>query len=148
MVVDRLNNMVLAGSNNFDMFSKEIFKLDSNIKYFALIDLEGQVIVENSNTPIPFVEADAERIMFYHQIGTRRSKREDFDDICGEASYVHIQRKKIQQLIVYLHSVTIYLMIDNKSKPNELIKIVYRLQKIDREKLDKVLNSILVHENF
>ncbi len=148
MVVDLLNNMVLAGSKNFDEFSKEIFKLDSNIKYFALIDLEGQVIVENSNRPVPFVEADAERIMFYHQIGTRRSKREDFDEIYGEASYVHIQRKKIQQLIVYLHSVTIYLMIDNKSKPKELIKIIHRLQKIDKEKLDKVLNSILVHENF
>ncbi len=148
MIVDLLNNMALMGSKNFDEFSKEIFKLDSNIKYFALIDLEGQVMVENSNTPIPFVEADAERIMFYHQIGTRRSKREDFDDIYGEASYVHIQRKKIQQLIVYLHSATIYLMIDNKSKPNELIKIIHRLQKIDKEKLDKVLNSILVHENF
>ena len=148
MIVDLLNNMALMGSKNFDEFSKEIFKLDSNIKYFALIDLEGQVIVENSNTPVPFVEADAERIMFYHQIGTRRSKREDFDDIYGEASYLHIQRKKIQQLIVYLHSATIYLMIDNKSKSNELIKIIHRLQKIDKEKLDKVLNSILVHENF
>ena len=94
MIVDLLNNMALIGSKNFDEVSKEIFKLDSNIKYFALIDLEGQVIVENSNTPVSFVEADAERIMFYHQIGTRRSKREDFDDICGEVSYVHIQRKK------------------------------------------------------
>ena len=76
--------------------------------------------------------------MFYHQIGTRRSKREDFDDICGETSYVHIQRKKIQQLVVYLPLVTIYLMIDNKVQPNDLSIIAKNVQKIDKDKLNQV----------
>ncbi len=140
--------MVLSGSKKFEGFSKEIFKLNNNIKYFAFIDLEGRVIVENSKSSLSFVETDADRIMFYHQIGTRRTKREDFDGVCGETSYIHIQRKKIQQLIVYLPVVTIYLMIDNKSKPSELIKLIHELQNIDKQKLDHVLNSILIHENF
>ncbi len=137
--------MALIYTKKFEDFSHEIFKLDLNIKYFALIDLEGKVLVENSKNSLSFVNADADRIMFYHQIGTRRSKREDFDDVCGETSYIHIQRKKIQQLIVYLPSATIFLMIDNKLKSNELIKLVHKLQKIDKRKLDHVLNSILIH---
>jgi len=137
--------MALIDIKKFEDFSQEIFKLDSNIKYFALIDLEGKVLVENSKNSLSFVDADADRIMFYHQIGTRRSKREDFDDVCGETSYIHIQRKKIQQLIVYLPAVTIFLMIDNKLKSNELFKLVHKLQKIDKQKLNHVLNSILVH---
>ena len=137
--------MALIDTKRFEGFSQEIFKFDSNIKYFALIDLEGKVLVENSKNSLSFVDADADRIMFYHQIGTRRSKREDFDDVCGETSYIHIQRKKIQQLIVYLPAVTIFLMIDNKLKSNELFKLVHKLQKIDKQKLNHVLNSILVH---
>ena len=82
-----------------------------------------------------FVETDADRIMFYHQIGTRRTKREDFDDVFGETSYIHIQRKKIQQLIVYLPATTIYLMIDNKAKPNKMINLVHELQNIDTQTL-------------
>lgn len=81
-------------------------------------------------------------------MGTRRSKREGFDDICGETSYVHIQRKKIQQLVVYLPLITIYLMINNKVQPNELASIANKVQKIDKEKLNRVLNSILMHGNF
>jgi len=137
--------MALIDTKRFEGFTQEIFKLDSNIKYFALIDLEGKVLVENSKNSLSFVDVDADRIMFYHQIGTRRSKREDFDDVCGETSYIHIQRKKIQQLIVYLPTATIFLMIDNKLKSSELIKLVHKLQKIDKRKLNHVIDSILIH---
>jgi len=140
--------MSLIGSKKFERFTEEIFQIDDNIKYFALIDLEGHILVENSKDSTSFVETDAEKILFYHQIGTRRSKREDYDDVCGETSYVHIQRKKIQQLVVYLPLVTIYLMIDNKVQPSELAIIAKNVQKIDKEKLNQVLNSILMHGNF
>ena len=140
--------MSLIGSKKFEQLSEEIFQIDNNIKYFALIDLEGHILVENSKDSTSFVETDAEKILFYHQMGTRRSKREDFDDICGETSYVHIQRKKIQQLVVYLPLVTIYLMIDNKVQPNELAAIAKNVQKINKGKLNHVLNSILMHGNF
>ncbi len=140
--------MSLIGSKKFEQLSEEIFQIDNNIKYFALIDLEGHILVENSKDSTSFVETDAEKILFYHQMGTRRSKREDFDDICGETSYVHIQRKKIQQLVVYLPLVTIYLMIDNKVQPSELAVIAKNVQKINKEKLNRALNSILMHRNF
>ena len=140
--------MSLIGSKKFEQLSEEIFQIDNNIKYFALIDLEGHILVENSKDSTSFVETDAEKILFYHQMGTRRSKREDYDDICGETSYVHIQRKKIQQLVVYLPLVTIYLMIDNKVQPSELAVIAKNVQKINKEKLNHVLNSILMHGNF
>lgn len=140
--------MSLIGSKKFEQLSEEIFQIDNNIKYFALIDLEGHILVENSKDSTSFVETDAEKILFYHQMGTRRSKREDFDDICGETSYVHIQRKKIQQLVVYLPLVTLYLMIDNRVQPNELAAIAKNVQKINKEKLNHVLNSILMHGNF
>jgi hypothetical protein len=140
--------MSLIGSKKFEQLTEEIFQIDNNIKYFALIDLEGHILVENSKDSTSFVETDAEKILFYHQMGTRRSKREDFDDVCGETSYVHIQRKKIQQLVVYLPLVTIYLMIDNQVQPNELEAIAKNVQKINKEKLNHVLNSILMHGNF
>ncbi len=140
--------MSLIGSKKFEQLSEEIFQINNNIKYFALIDLEGHILVENSKDSTSFVETDAEKILFYHQMGTRRSKREDFDDICGETSYVHIQRKKIQQLVVYLPLVTLYLMIDNKVQPSELAVIAKNVQKINKEKLNHVLNSILMHGNF
>jgi len=140
--------MSLIGSKKFEQLSEEIFQIDNNINYFALIDLEGHILVENSKDSTSFVETDAEKILFYHQLGTRRSKREDFDDICGETSYVHIQRKKIQQLVVYLPLVTIYLMIDNNVQPSELAVIAKNVQKINKEKLNHLLNSILMHRNF
>ncbi len=140
--------MSLIGSKKFEQLSEEIFQINNNIKYFALIDLEGHILVENSKDSTSFVETDAEKILFYHQMGTRRSKREDYDDICGETSYVHIQRKKIQQLVVYLPLVTLYLMIDNKVQPSELAVIAKNVQKINKEKLNHVLNSILMHGNF
>ncbi len=133
--VVRKSTMVLVDTKKFEDFSKQVFKLNVNIKYFALIDLEGHIIIENSKSSTSVGETDADRIMFYHQIGTRRTKREDFDDVFGETSYIHIQRKKIQQLIVYLPATTIYLMIDNKTKPDKMINLVHGLQNIDTQTL-------------
>jgi len=39
-------------------------------------------------------------------------------------------------------------MIDNKVQPNELAAMAKNVQKIDKEKLNHVLNSILMHGNF
>lgn len=40
--------MSLLGSKKFEQFSEDVFQIDDNIKYFALIDLEGHILVENS----------------------------------------------------------------------------------------------------
>ena len=138
--------MNLVGSKKFEQFSNEIFRINNHIKYFALIDLEGHILVENSKDSKSFVETDEERLLLYHQIGKRRSKREDFDDVYGETFYVHIQRKKIQQLIVYLPLVTIYLLLSNKVQPNELAILAKNVQNLEEEKINQVLNSILIHE--
>ena len=50
--------------------------------------------------------------------------------------------------MVYLPLVTIYLMIDNQVQPNELEAVAKNVQKINKEKLNHVLNSILMHGNF
>lgn len=130
-------------TQKFEDFSNEIFNINQNIKHFALIDLEGHILVEKLKNINSFAKDDAEKIMFYHQLGTRRTKRDEFNDIYGETTYVHVQRKKLQQLVVYLPLVTIYLTISNTVKPNEIATIAKKVQGIKIAKLNYILNNVL-----
>ena len=99
---------------------KEIFKVDPQIVHLGLIDLEGNVLLDQSSAASAPMEPDPERIEFYNQLGVRRSAREHFDEAYGKTDYIHIIREKMQQMILYLPKITIYLTLEKSMTPEEV----------------------------
>jgi len=130
--------MVTKEINNL---ADEIFSIDPTIVHLALIDLEGQVLLEHSTGTKIAQKTDTERIMFYYQVGLRRSRREHFNDSYGETTYVHIVREKMHQLILYLSMLTVYLTLNKSATPDEIKKIAEKIRKIDQETITVAIKS-------
>ena len=129
-------------SEEIRSLASEIFKINPQINHLGLIDLEGHVLLDQSaGSPDP-IEPDTDRIMFYYQVGLRRSRREHFNQQYGETDYIHIVREKMQQLIMYLPMVTIYLTIDKVVTPDGMSEIASEIQKLDKEILDRAVQSL------
>lgn len=134
------------------MVSKEIrslasviFKLDPQIEHLGIIDLEGHVLIDQSSASTEPFEPDKDRMMFYYQVGLRRSRREHFNEVYGLTKYIHIVREKIQQLILYLPMITIYLTIGKDISPDGIKKIAEKTQQIDQITIEKVVKSEFYH---
>jgi len=107
---------VLA-SKEIQQLAAEVFKADPKIIHQGLIDLDGNVLLDQSAAASEPTEPDDDRILFYKQVGLRRSSREHFDDAYGKTEYIHIIRENMQQMILYLPMITIYLTLEKSITP-------------------------------
>ena len=100
--------------------ASEIFNADTQIVHLGILDMEGNVLLDQSSAASSPSEPDPERVEFYKQLGVRRSTREHFDDAYGKTDYIHITREKMQQLILYLSDATIYATLEKSMTPEEV----------------------------
>jgi len=129
-------------SQEIRRLASEIFKTDSQIVHLGLIDLEGHVLIDQSSASSEPYEPDKDRMMFYYQVGLRRSRREHFNEAYGMTQYIHIVREKMQQLILYLPMITIYLTIDKDLSPDSIAQVAKKIQNTDQKILDDATNSL------
>lgn len=121
----------------------EIFSSNPRIQRAAIIDLEGNVLIDQlSDSPNP-LEINDKLIMFYYQIGLRRSRREYFNDEYGPVSYVHIIREKMQQMTLYLPMITVYLTIDKEVSPDDASQIAIKIKDLNKDLISSALKSHL-----
>lgn len=129
-------------SKEIRKLASEIFKIDPQIVHLGLIDLEGHVLIDQAAaSPEPY-EPDKDRMMFYYQVGLRRSRREHFNEAYGLTQYIHIVREKMQQLILYLPMLTIYLTLDKDLNPDRIAQVAKKIQNLDKQVLESATNSL------
>jgi hypothetical protein len=114
-----------------ERLAKEIFSADPQIVHLGLMDLEGNVLLDQSSAASAPMEPDPDRIEFYHQLDVRRSAREHFDEAYGKTDYVHVIREKMQQVILYLPKITIYLTLEKSMTPDEVKATAQKIKFLD-----------------
>lgn len=117
----------------YEQLAKEIFNADPQIVHLGLIDLEGNVMLDQSSAASTPMKPDPERIEFYHQLEVRRSAREHFDEAYGKTDYIHIIREKMQQMILYLPKITIYLTLEKSMTPEEVKVAAQKIKFLDSD---------------
>ena len=107
-------------SKESQRLAKEIFNADPQIVHIGILDMEGNVLLDQSSAASSPSDPDPDRVQFYKQLGVRRSSREHFDEAYGKTNYIHITRERMQQLIVYLSDETIYATLEKSMTPEEV----------------------------
>jgi len=121
--------------------ASQIFKIDPLIQHLGLIDLEGHLLTDQSSASSVPNEPDEDRVMFYYQVGLRRGRREHFNDVYGMTEHVHITREKMQQLILYLPIITVYLTLDRSMTPNDVAQLAEKIRNLDSKLLSDAIKS-------
>lgn len=121
--------------------ASQIFKIDPLIQHFGLIDLEGHLLTDQSSASSVPIEPDEDRIMFYYQVGLRRGRREHFNDVYGQTDYIHIVREKMQQLVLYLPMITIYLTLDKQMSSDKVSNLSEKIKNLESSLLNDAIRS-------
>jgi len=128
-------------SKEVKQLADEVFKTDPKIIHQGLIDLEGCVLLDQSSVSSEPMEPDPDRIKFYNQVSLRRNSREHFDDAYGKTEYIHIIRENMQQMILYLPMITIYLTLKKSITPEEVKIIALKIKFIDNGIITNAIKS-------
>ncbi len=109
---------------------EDIIALDPMMRFMAIIDLKGNIseaIMKKGKTSL---KSQKEEEHFCKQVAIRRKIRQQFDKSLGPVNYVHIERLKVTQIVLYPKRKTVYVTME----PNMDIKRKLKLVELIRKK--------------
>ncbi len=117
------------GKANLIPIVEGILSIDPAMRFAAIIDLKGNIseaIMKDGKTSL---KNQKEEEHFCKQVALRRKMRKQFDKSLGSVNYVHIEREKVTQIVVYPKRKTVYVTIEPNVGINRKLEIVKLIKK-------------------
>ncbi len=109
---------------------EEISDLDSKMRFVAIIDLKGNIVESIMKTGKTSLKTQKEEEHFCKQVSQRRKMRYEFNKNLGKVRYVHVEREKVTQLVIYSKRKTIYFTVEPELSINKKLRLIMRIKKI------------------
>ena len=106
---------------------EDILSIDPGMRFAAIIDLKGNIseaIMKEGKTSL---KSQKEEEHFCKQVALRRKIRNEFNKSLGKVDYVHIEREKVTQIVVYPKRKTVYVTMEpdiNTMRKLEIVKLI------------------------
>ncbi len=118
--------------NKIDLLNivEDIIDLDPKMRFAAIIDSGGNIreaIMKSGKTSL---KSQKEEEHFCKQVTQRRAMRKEFDKSLGKVRYVHVEREKVTQMVVYTKRNTLYFTMEPEMPIDTKIRIITRIKKI------------------
>jgi len=118
--------------NKIDLLNivEDIIDLDPKMRFAAIIDSRGKIreaIMKSGKTSL---KSQKEEEHFCKQVTQRRAMRKEFDKSLGKVRYVHVEREKVTQMVVYAKRNTLYFTMEPEMSIDTKIRIITRIKKI------------------
>lgn len=109
---------------------ESIIKLDPRMRFTAIIDPKGNIreaIMKEGKTSL---KSQKEEEHFCRQVAQRRAMRKEFDRSLGKVRYVHVEREKVTQMVIYTKRSIIYFTMEPEMPTGTKIRIITKIKKI------------------
>ena len=109
---------------------ESIIGLDPEMRFTAIIDPKGNIreaIMKEGKTSL---KSQKEEEHFCKQVAQRRTMRKEFDRSLGKVRYVHVEREKVTQMVIYTKRNIIYFTMEPEMPTSTKIRIITKIKKI------------------
>lgn len=109
---------------------EDIIELDPKMRFASIIDLKGNILEAIMKSGKTSLKTQKEEEHFCRQVAKRRKMRHEFDRHLGKVRYVHVEREKVTQLVVYTKRKTIYFTVEPELSINKKLRLVMKIKKM------------------
>ena len=109
---------------------EDIIALDPKMRFVAIIYKNGIVIESIMKSGKTSLKTQKEQEYFCKQVSQRRKMRHEFDEQLGKVRYVHVEREKVTQLVIYTNNKTIYFTVEPEMSINKKLSLIMRIKKM------------------
>ena len=104
--------------------AEKIIEKRPEMRFVAIINLKGDIVEGIMKKGKTSLESQKEEEHFCRQVAQRRQMRKEFDRTLGKVRYVHVEREKVSQLVVYTRMYTIFVTVEPEMSLDHKIKLV------------------------
>ena len=109
---------------------EEILKLDSAMRFVAIIDLKGNVLEAIMKEKKTSLETQKQQEKFCKDSAKTRLMREYYDDLLGKTRYAHVERENVTQIYLYPQNSTIFVTMEPELSIDKKMSIITKIKKI------------------
>ena len=109
---------------------EDIIDLDPKMRFAAIVDYKGNIIEAIMKTGKTSLKTQKEEEHFCKQVAQRRKMRKEFDKHLGKVRYVHVERERVTQMVIYTKRKSIYFTMEPELSITKKIQIVTRIKKM------------------
>ncbi len=122
----------MAAKNKVDLLGvvQKILDLDSKMRFAAIIDTKGNIREAIMKAGKTSLESQKEEEHFCKQVAQRRTMRKEFDRTLGKVRYVHVEREKVSQMVIYTKRNIVYFAMEPEMPINTKIRLITKIKKI------------------
>ena len=107
-----------------------IIDLNPKMRFIAIIDLRGNIVESIMKRGKTSLKTQKEELHFCQQVAKRRKMRNEFDKPLGKVRYVHVEREKVTQLVIYSKRKTIYFTVEPELGITKKLQLVMQIKKL------------------
>ncbi len=111
---------------------EDIIDLDPKMRFAAIIDLKGNIreaIMKEGKTSL---KSQQEEEHFCRQVAERRKMRKEFDKTLGKVRYVHVEREKVTQMVIYTKRNIVYFTMEPEMPIESKLRIITKIKKLTK----------------
>jgi len=122
----------MAAKNKVDLLGvvQKILDLDSKMRFAAIIDTKGNIREAIMKAGKTSLESQKEEEHFCKQVAQRRTMRKEFDRTLGKVRYVHVEREKVSQMVIYTKRNIVYFSMEPEMPINTKVRLITKIKKI------------------
>jgi hypothetical protein len=109
---------------------EDIIDLNPKMRFVAIIDLKGNIVESIMKSGKTSLKTQKEELHFCQQVAKRRKMRHEFDRPLGKIRYVHVERQKVTQLVIYSKRKTIYFTVEPELSITKKLQLVMQIKKL------------------
>ena len=109
---------------------QKILNLDPQMRFAAIIDPKGKIREAIMKAGKTSLESQKEEEHFCKQVAQRRAMRKEFDKTLGKVRYVHVEREKVSQMVIYTKRNIVYFAMEPEMPIDTKIRLITRIKKI------------------
>ena len=109
---------------------QQMIDLDPKMRFAAIIDPKGNIREAIMKAGKTNLKSQKEEEHFCKQVAQRRAMRKEFDKSLGKVRYVHVEREKVSQMVIYTKRNIVYFTLEPEMPIEEKIKIIMKIKKI------------------
>ncbi|MEW6043750.1 MAG: DUF6659 family protein [Thermoproteota archaeon] len=109
---------------------EDIINIDAGMRFAAVIDLKGNILESIMKKGKTSLKSQKEEEHFCKQVAQRRKMRQEFNKSLGKVRYVHVEREKVTQIVIYPKRKTIYFTLEPEMSITKKMAIINRVKKM------------------
>jgi len=100
------------------------------MRFAAIIEPKGKIREAIMKTGKTNLKNQKEEEHFCKQVAQRRTMRKEFDKSLGKVRYVHVEREKVSQMVIYTKRNIVYFTMEPEMPISTKLRLITKVKKI------------------